>query len=160
VLRLVLEFCRDRQGDVLRFTTDTTIWPTNNISERGVRPLKTQQKISGRLTGDDVTQDRFDIRGYVDTARQHALGAYEVLRRLMTGDPWLPPAQPISRNTEGKRDPPITQRSIGVNAHLSLTDGGRASRLAPSSVATGDRRLDAANEAVGGGFRERSSGIV
>jgi transposase len=45
--RELLEFCRDRQGDVLRFTTDTSIWPTNNISERGVRPLKTQQKISG-----------------------------------------------------------------------------------------------------------------
>jgi hypothetical protein len=46
--RELLEFCRDRR-DVLRFTADTSIWPTNNISERGVRPLKTQQKISGRL---------------------------------------------------------------------------------------------------------------
>ena len=25
--------------------TDTRIWPTNNISERGLRPTKTQQKI-------------------------------------------------------------------------------------------------------------------
>ena len=29
---------------MLRFTTDTRIWPTN-ISERGLRPTKTQQKI-------------------------------------------------------------------------------------------------------------------
>ncbi len=69
--RELLEFCRDRRGDVLRFTTDTSIWPTNNISERGVRPLKTQQKISGRLTSNDVTQDRLDIRSYIDTARKH-----------------------------------------------------------------------------------------
>jgi transposase len=27
--RELLEFCRDRRGDVLRFTTDTSIWPTN-----------------------------------------------------------------------------------------------------------------------------------
>jgi transposase len=94
--RELLEFCRDRREDVLRFTTDTSVWPTNNISERGVRPLKTQQKISGRLTSDDVTQDRLDIRGYIDTARKHGLGAYEVLHQLMTGNPWLPPAQPIS----------------------------------------------------------------
>jgi transposase len=94
--RELLEFCRNRQADVLRFTTDTSVWPTNNISERGVRPLKTQQKISGRLTSDDVTQDRLDIRGYIDTARKHGLGAYEVLHQLMTGNPWLPPAQPIS----------------------------------------------------------------
>ena len=59
--RDLLEFRRDRQGDVLRFCYDTRIWPTNNISERGVRPLKTQQKISGRLTSNQVTQDRLDI---------------------------------------------------------------------------------------------------
>ena len=56
---------------MLRFCGDTRIWPTNNISERGVRPLKTQQKISGRLTSEDVTQDRLDIRSYIDTARKH-----------------------------------------------------------------------------------------
>jgi transposase len=94
--REMLEFCRDRQADVLRFTTGTTIWPTNNLSERGVRPLKTQQKISGRLTSDDVTQDRLDIRGYIDTARKHGLSACEALHQLMLGSPWLPPAQPIS----------------------------------------------------------------
>ena len=94
--REMLEFCRDREADVLRFASDTTVWPTNNISERGVRPLKTQQKISGRLTSDDVTQDRLDIRSYIDTARKHGLGALEVLEQLMLGRPWLPPAQPIS----------------------------------------------------------------
>ena len=94
--RELLEFCKTRQADVLRFTTDTSVWPTNNISERGVRPLKTQQKISGRLTSDDVTQDRLDIRGYIDTARKHGLGAYEILHQLMAGNPWLPPAQLIS----------------------------------------------------------------
>jgi hypothetical protein len=94
--REMLEFCRDRQDYVLRFTKDTSVWPTNNISERGVRPLKTQQKISGRLTSDDVTQDRLDIRGYIDTARKHGLGACEILHQLMPGNPWLPPAQPVS----------------------------------------------------------------
>jgi transposase len=94
--RELLEFCKTRQADVLRFPAGTSVWPTNNISERGVRPLKTQQKISGRLTSDDVTQDRLDIRGYLDTARKHGLGAYQVLCQLMLGNPWLPPAQPIS----------------------------------------------------------------
>jgi Transposase IS66 family len=67
--RVLLEFCRDHEGDVLRFCTDTRIWPTNNISERGLRPTKTQQKISGRLTSEDTTQDRLDIRSYIDTIR-------------------------------------------------------------------------------------------
>lgn len=94
--RELLEFCRNREADVLRFAADTTVWPTNNISERGVRPLKTQQKVSGRLTSDDVTQDRLDIRSYIDTARKHGLSALEVLEQLMLGRPWMPPAQPIS----------------------------------------------------------------
>ena len=94
--RDLLEFCKGRQADVLRFTKDTRIWPTNNISERGVRPLKTQQNISGRLTSDDTTQDRLDIRSYIDTARKHGRGAMEVLYQLMLGSPWQPPAQGLS----------------------------------------------------------------
>jgi hypothetical protein len=89
--RDLLEFCKGRQDDVLRFTRDTRIWPTNNISERGLRPVKTQQKISGRLTSEDATQDRLDIRSYIDTARKHGHDALTVLRTLMTGSPWTPP---------------------------------------------------------------------
>ena len=36
--RELLEFCRDRRSDVLLFAEDTTVWPTNNISGRGVGP--------------------------------------------------------------------------------------------------------------------------
>jgi transposase len=94
--RELLEFCRGRRSDVLLFTEDTSVWPTNNISERGVRPLKTQQKISGRLASDDVTQDRLDIRSYIDTARKHGKNAMDVLHVLMLGTPWRPPAQAFS----------------------------------------------------------------
>jgi len=94
--REMLEFCKHREADVLRFACDTSVWPASNISERGVRPLKTQQKVSGRLTSDDVTQHRLDIRSYIDTARKHGLGALQVLEQLMPGHPWMPPAQPIS----------------------------------------------------------------
>jgi transposase len=94
--RDLLEFCKERQDDVLRFTKDTAVWPTNNLSERGVRPLKTQQKISGRLTSDDATQDRLDIRSYLDTARKHGKNAMDVLYDLMLGSPWQPPAAAFS----------------------------------------------------------------
>jgi transposase len=90
--RDLLEFCRDRQDDVTRFCYHTKVWPTNNISERDLRPSKTQQKISGRLTSEDVTQDRLDIRSYIDTARKHGKNVMDVLRGAMTGTPWRPPA--------------------------------------------------------------------
>jgi transposase len=90
--RDMLEFCRDREADVLRFTTDTDVWPTNNISERGLRPSKIQQRVSGRLTSDDTTTDRLDIRSYIDTARKHGEDVLDVLHALFTGTPWTPPA--------------------------------------------------------------------
>jgi transposase len=96
---------------VLLFTEDTSVWPTNNISERGVRPLKTQQKISGRLTSDDVTQDRLDIRGYIDTARKHGKNAMDVLHDLMLGTPGARPRRHPPRNTSRQPALPITSRA-------------------------------------------------
>ena len=61
------------------------------LPDRGVRPLKTQQKISGRLTSDDVTQDRLDIRSYIDTARKCGISAMTALRGALAGHPWRPP---------------------------------------------------------------------
>jgi transposase len=68
----LLECLRDRQDDLLRFCSDTRVWPTNNISERDLRPLKAQQKISGRLQSADVTRDRLTIRGYISTVPKRA----------------------------------------------------------------------------------------
>ncbi|MGH3934978.1 MAG: IS66 family transposase, partial [Pseudonocardiaceae bacterium] len=89
--RALLEFCRDHEGNVLRFSTDTQIWPTNNLSERDLRPAKTQQKISGRLTSEDITQDRLHIRSYIDTIRKHGLNILAGVRAALTGNPWQPP---------------------------------------------------------------------
>jgi hypothetical protein len=43
--KLVRRFTRDAE-DILRFTTDTAIWFSNNQSERDLRPTKLQLKIS------------------------------------------------------------------------------------------------------------------
>ena len=108
--RELLEFCRDRRSDVLLFAEDTSIWPTNNISERGVRPLKTQQKVSGRLASDDVTQDRLDIRSYIDTARKHGKNAMDVLHDLMLGRPGGRQHRHSPRNHAAEPALPITAR--------------------------------------------------
>ena len=74
-----------------RFCFDVRVWPTNNISERDLRPAKTQQKISGRLTSQDSTRDRLDIRSYIDTARKCGISAMTALRGALAGNPWRPP---------------------------------------------------------------------
>ena len=88
--RLLLEALRDRQADVLRFAHDLAVPPTSNQAERDLRPSKCQQNISGRLTSEDRTQDRYTIRGYLSTAIKHGRNGLTVLRDALIGRPWMP----------------------------------------------------------------------
>lgn len=89
--RLLLEVLRDRQADVLRFAHDLRVPATSNQAERDLRPGKIQQKISGRLTSEARTEDRFRIRGYLSTAAKHGRNMIDALRETILGHPWIPP---------------------------------------------------------------------
>jgi transposase len=89
--RLLLECLRDRQGDVLRFADDLKVPPTSNQAERDLRPSKIQQNISGRLTSEDRTRDRYKILGYLSTAAKNGLNQMTALRQAILGRPWMPP---------------------------------------------------------------------
>jgi len=89
--RLLLEVLRDREADVLRFARDLKVPPTSNQAERDLRPAKVQQNISGRLTSEKRTQDRFTIRGYLSTAAKHGHNVMTAMRQAIIGDPWMPP---------------------------------------------------------------------
>lgn len=88
--RLLLEAFRDRADDILRFVGDLNIPPTSNDAERGLRPSKIQQKISGRLTSIARTEDRYRILGYLTTAAQHGLDKMTTLLDALLGHTWLP----------------------------------------------------------------------
>ena len=89
--RMLLEVLRDREEDVLRFVGDLQVPPTSNQAERDVRPAKTQQNTSGRLTSEPRTRDRYRIRGVISTAAKHGLDQLTVIRDALTGRPWIPP---------------------------------------------------------------------
>jgi hypothetical protein len=88
--RLLLEVLRDRDPDVLRFAHDLKVPPTSNQAERDLRPAKVQQNISGRLTSEKRTQDRYTIRGVLSTAAKHGLNMITVLRDALLDRPWIP----------------------------------------------------------------------
>lgn len=88
--RCLLEDLHDRLDDVTRFCYDTSIPPTNNQAELDLRPHKTQQKISGRLTSEDATKARLTIRGYISTAIKHGVNVLTALRTAVIGKPWVP----------------------------------------------------------------------
>jgi transposase len=89
--RLLLEVLRDREADVLRFAHDLKVPPTSNQAERDLRPSKVQQNISGRLTSEARTKDRYTIRGYLSTAAKHGHNMMDALRETILGRPWIPP---------------------------------------------------------------------
>jgi transposase len=89
--RLVLEVLRDRPADVLRFAHDLNVPPTSNQAERDLRPSKIQQNISGRLTSEKRTKDRYRIRGYLSTAAKHGQNMMDTLRDAILDRPWMPP---------------------------------------------------------------------
>ena len=70
------------------------------------RPLTTQQKISGRLASDDTTQDRPDIRSYIDTARKHGKNAMDILHELMPGRPWREQAFSVTTDQNPRHPSP------------------------------------------------------
>jgi transposase len=88
--KLVERFARDAH-DILRFTTDTAIWFSNNQSERDLRPTKLQQKISGTWRTLQGLADFAALRSYLSTATKHGMDLLDVLQQLFTTGPWLPP---------------------------------------------------------------------
>jgi transposase len=88
--KLVNRFTRDAQ-DILRFTTDTAIWFSNNQSERDLRPTKLQLKISATWRSLQGLADFATLRSYLSTASKHGQDLLDVLTVLFTTGPWLPP---------------------------------------------------------------------
>jgi len=81
------------QHDVLRFATDFDVPFTNNASERDLRMIKLQQKISGCWRSLDGAANFLALRSYIQTARKHSRNVLTVLQDAADGRPWLPAGQ-------------------------------------------------------------------
>ena len=146
--RLLLQVLRDRQADVLRFAHDLKVPPTSNQAERDLRPSKVQQNISGRLTSEERTRDRYTIRGYVSTAAKHGLNMITVYATRSSVGPGCPifpyqPDAPRAQTPTGRHS--ADRRSSMILLPLNAYDagppggasGGEAERSAPDLAAPG-----------------------
>ena len=82
---------RDREDQILLFTTDLAVPFSNNGSERDLRPVKTQLKISGCHRSAAGAKNWLRVRGYISTIRKQGLDVLTALRDAITGNPWKPP---------------------------------------------------------------------
>jgi transposase len=80
----------EREEEVLRFAHDFRVPFDNNLSERDLRMIKLQQKISGSWRTRQGAERFLAIRSYISTARKQGLKPVEALTKLAAGRPWLP----------------------------------------------------------------------
>jgi hypothetical protein len=103
------EFRRNREADAPRFASDGARSP----------PPEAQQKISGRLTSDDVTQNPLDIRGYnrhrQETRPRRPRSPGAVHARASRDAPG-----PADLTVEQKRPAPPSHPVTRVNAYRTL----------------------------------------
>lgn len=72
------------------FTRNLTVDWTSNAAERGVKPAKRHQAVSGYWQTDQTLARWCLINSYLTSARNHGLTVLDAITRALTGHPWLP----------------------------------------------------------------------
>ena len=67
---------------------DFTLPTTNNLSERGLRGIKSHMKISGQFESEAAADNHALIRTYIETCRRNNINEIDALQRLCTGNPY------------------------------------------------------------------------
>lgn len=67
---------------------DFSLPTTNNLSERGLRGIKSHMKISGQFESEKAADNHALIRTYIETCRKNGINEIEALNRLCCGNPY------------------------------------------------------------------------
>ena len=72
------------------FTTHFAVDWTSNAAERGIKPAKRHQAVSGYWQNDQTLARCCLINSYLTSARNHGLTILDAITRALNGNPWLP----------------------------------------------------------------------
>jgi transposase len=87
--RRLINRLQKRRDEVLRFMTDISVPFDNNGSERDLRMVKLQQKISGCFRTPDGARSFCRVRSYLSTARKQGHSLLSALERAFNGKPFI-----------------------------------------------------------------------
>lgn len=84
LLRRIAEYRRN----YFMWLEDFSLPTTNNLSERGLRGIKSHMKISGQFESVAAADNHAIIRTYIETCRRNGINEIDALQRLTDGNPY------------------------------------------------------------------------
>ena len=84
LLRRIAEYRRN----YFMWLEDFGLPTTNNLSERGLRGIKSRMKISGQFESVTAADNHAVIRTYIETCRRNGINEINALQRLSAGSPY------------------------------------------------------------------------
>ena len=67
---------------------DFSLPTTDNLSERGLRSIKSHMKISGQFESEKTAKYYAVVKSYVETCRKNGVNEMDALSRLCAGNPY------------------------------------------------------------------------
>lgn len=86
--RTLLARISEYRRNYFRWLEDFSLPTTNNLSERGLRGIKSHMKISGQFESVAAADNHAIIRTYIETCRRHGINEIHALQRLSAGNPY------------------------------------------------------------------------
>lgn len=81
---------KNHAEQVWLFTRNLAVDWTSNAAERGVKPAKRHQAVSGYWQNNQTLARWCLINSYLTSARNHGLTTLDAITRALNGQPWLP----------------------------------------------------------------------
>lgn len=79
---------RNYLENYIAWVKDFSLPDTNNVAERGLRCIKSKQKISGQFKNIDTCRYYADVKTYIETCRKNGINEFDALTRLCEGQPY------------------------------------------------------------------------
>ena len=86
--RVLLRRIEEYRENYFAWISDFSLPTTNNLSERGLRFIKTHQKVSGQFREERTIQEFAAVQSYLETCRRNGKEVMDAARRLMRGEPY------------------------------------------------------------------------
>lgn len=86
--KVVIKRINSYMSNYFRWVEDFSLPTTDNLSERGLRSIKSHMKISGQFDSEKTAKYYATVKTYVETCRKNNINEIVALSRLCNGNPY------------------------------------------------------------------------